>query len=112
DVVEDRTEGDWKITRRRTVAPIRLAAFNLGNYAHTRLERGGYVVEVYANRSLEHALESRAQAAMAAPSPPGLRPRRPDLLTERPVAAPEPNPLERMHTLADEVASALEFMAA
>jgi aminopeptidase N len=112
DVVEERTEGDWKITRRRTAVPIRLAAFNLGNYAHTRLERGGYVVDVYANRSLERALDPRMQAPLPPPASAGTRPRRPDLLPDRPLPAPEPNPLERMHTLADEVASALEFMAA
>jgi len=39
DVVEDRTEGDWRITRRRTAATIRFAAFNLGNYQHARLAR-------------------------------------------------------------------------
>ena len=31
DVVEDRVEGDWRVTRRRVVAsPIRFAGFNLG----------------------------------------------------------------------------------
>src|SRR5207244_13625947 len=44
DVVEDRIEREWRVTRRRTSAPIRLAAFNLGNYAHAREERGAYVV--------------------------------------------------------------------
>ena len=29
-VVEDRTEGDWRITRRKTESPIRFAGFNLG----------------------------------------------------------------------------------
>ena len=110
DVVEDRTEGDWRITRRRTSTPIRMMAFNLGNYAHSRLERGGYVVDVCANRSLERALETHPQPPLPPPANP--RPRRPDLLSERPLAPPEPNPLERMHTLAEEVASSLEFMAA
>jgi len=61
EVVEDRTEGDWRTTRRRTSSPIRMAAFNLGNYEHVRLERGGYTVDVCANRTLERALQPRPQ---------------------------------------------------
>ena len=47
--------------------PIRIAAFNLGNYAHTRVERGGYTVDVYANRELEKALRPKPQFS---PDPP------------------------------------------
>jgi len=111
DVVEDRTEGEWRITRRRTPAPIRLAAFNLGNYAHTREERGAYVVDVYANRSLEKALQPRPQFTPD-PTPPPMPRRRPgETLTGTLITPPPPDPLERLHTLAAEVASALEFMA-
>ncbi|MFI5337885.1 MAG: hypothetical protein ACHQ5A_13940 [Opitutales bacterium] len=73
-IVEDRTEGDWRITRRRTDSTIRMAAFNLGDYEHARLERGGYVIDVCANRALERALQPKLQATLpAVPSPPGWR---------------------------------------
>ena len=70
DVVEDRTEGEWRITRRRTASTIRMAAFNLGNYEHARIERGGYVVDVCANRALEKALQPRPPSiSMPSPEP-------------------------------------------
>ena len=47
ELVEERTEGDWRITHRRTASTIRVAAFNLGNYARNsggaRRLRGGSV---------------------------------------------------------------------
>src|ERR1041384_3116875 len=73
DVVEDRVEGDWRIMRRRTTAPIRLAGFNLGNYEHARVERGEYRVDVVANRALEKALQPHPQP-MPAPAAAGRRP--------------------------------------
>ena len=68
DVVEDRIEGEWRITRRRTPAPVRIAAFNLGNYEHARVERGGFRVDVCANRTLERALMPRVPATPYLPS--------------------------------------------
>jgi hypothetical protein len=112
DVVEDRVEGEQRIVRSRTSAPIRIAGFNLGNYEHARVERGGYRVEVVANRALEKALQPRPQP-ISAPSLTGSgRPRRPanDTLSDPALMAPI-NPLERLNTMADEIASALEFMA-
>ncbi len=111
DVVEDRTDGEWRITRRRTSNSIRIAAFNLGNYEHARVERGGYVVDVCANRALERALQPRPQPAPA-PMPPSIRPRRiPDSMPETQTVLPPPDPMARLKSLAEEVASALEFMA-
>jgi Peptidase family M1 domain len=112
DVVEDRVEGDMRITRRRTSAPIRMAGFNLGNYEHARAERGPYVVDVCANRALEKALQPRPPMNVVPPLlPPAGRSRRSpaDLTTES--APPPPNPLERLQVLATEVASAMEFMS-
>src|ERR1035437_8478726 len=42
DVVADHNDGEWHVTLRRTAAPIRFAAFNLGNYEHARVERNGF----------------------------------------------------------------------
>ena len=113
DVVEDRTESEWRVTRRRTAAPIRVAAFNLGDYEHARLERGGYVVDVCANRKLERALVPRPQAITVLPATPGLGRRRLDPMAPQPapVEPPVHDPLERLQAMASEVASALEFMA-
>ena len=113
DVIEDRTEGPWRITRRRPSAPIGLAGFNLGNYAHARVERGEYVVDVCANRSLEPSLQPRPQLPPASPVlVTGRRNSRAALDIPQPPPAPPPaDPLARLSRLADDVASALQFMA-
>jgi len=109
DVVEDRTEGDWRITRRRTAASIRFAAFNLGNYEHARFERDGFVVDVCANRSLERALQPKPQDVVIVPVP-NPRQRRPGDTLQ--AAAPVPHsPLERFQALAADITAALEFMS-
>ena len=111
DVIEDRTEGEWRITRRRPAAPIGLAGFNLGDYAHARVERDGYVVDVCANRSLEPALQPRV--LLPAPVPTvtlGRRGPRTSPLEIPPTPVPA-DPLSRLNSLANDVASALEFMA-
>jgi hypothetical protein len=110
DVIEDRTEGEWRITRRRPAAPIGLAGFNLGDYAHARVTRGAYVVDVCANRGLEPALQPHAQppAALVTPPPTRRAPRMTQL--DVPATPPPADPLARLQTLAADVASALEFM--
>ncbi|HKA02128.1 MAG TPA: M1 family aminopeptidase, partial [Candidatus Solibacter sp.] len=111
DIVEERVEGDWKMAHRRTSAPVRLAAFNLGDYEHARLERGGYVIDVCANRRLERALQPRMPEPQVPtlPTPPNRR--RPESFSLPPLMEHAHDPLERLKTLAGEVASALEFMA-
>src|SRR5579883_3413614 len=107
ELAEDRVDGDAHITRRVTSTPIRMAGFNLGDYLHARVERGGFVVDVCANRALEKSLQPKPEALIALP-PPG-RPRHPDL---SPTVVPaEPDPRERLSVVASEVASAMEFMA-
>jgi hypothetical protein len=109
DVVEDRTEGEWRITRRKTAAPIRLAGFNLGNYLHARVERGGYTVDVCANRALERDLKPKADLPPLVVGPPSFRKKLPDPMTTA-SPPPPPSPAERLKQLADGVAAALEFM--
>jgi hypothetical protein len=111
DTVEDRTEGDMRVVRRRISAPVRIVGFNLGDYLHAKLERGGYEVDVCANRKIEAALQMRAP--VMPPPMVGLSRRRPDALEVGPAIEPHiPSPTENLQTLAGEVASAMEFMAA
>lgn len=114
DVIEDRTEGDTRVVRRRPSAPIRIAAFNLGDYTHARLERGGYVIDVCANRKLETALQPRpASLPQSSTLPPGgISRRRTDPLEGTMTTIEHvPSPIEHLQVLAEEVASAMEFMA-
>jgi hypothetical protein len=108
-LVKQREDDQWRYTHLRTGAAIRLAAFNLGNYAHASQSRGGYTVDVYANRQLEASLKPREP--LLAIQPQSARPR---VLGQIVQTAPEipPDPLGRLKDLAAEVAGALEFMTA
>jgi len=110
DVVDDRTEGEWRITRRKTSAAVRLAGFNLGNYAHARVERGAYTIDVCANRALEKDLQPRATPPIPA-VPDNLHRRMPDPMPSL-ANEPPPSPTDRLRALADGVAAAMEFMTA
>lgn len=115
EVVEEREEGPWRLTRRRTEAPVRLAGFNLGDYERRRITRSGYVVEVYANRQLERALEPRPQPVLIMPPPttPWPRSSRPPTgVVTVPIEPPRPDPAARLDQVAQEIAAGLEFMAA
>ena len=113
EVIEDRTEGAPRITRRRISAPIRVAGFNLGYYEHAAATRGGYQVDVCANRTVDPALQPEGQSAIdlqalgvlarGAPNPmAGLN---------RMADTQGADPLERVREIATEMASALDFMA-
>ncbi len=110
EIVEDRTEGPLRVTRRKTKVPIRFAGFNLGNYKSVSIAHPPYRVEVYANRQLENALQNRV---VSLPQPmPTLNARRgmPQPDTIAPPAPP--NPASRLEALASNVANAFDFMAA
>ncbi|MGA2589663.1 MAG: M1 family aminopeptidase [Bryobacteraceae bacterium] len=109
DLVEERSEGDLRITRRKTNTPIRFAGFNLGQYERVRMSRSGYTVEVCANRAVEPALLSK-QPEPVIEAPPWQRPRQPEMVVLQPEMPP--NPLARLQELASEITSALEFMGA
>ncbi len=115
EVVEEHEEGDYRVVRRKTTTPIRMAAFNLGDYASASAMRGTLKVEVYANRRAETALTP----AMPVPpleqpvqiGRPGAR-RTMDMPNIRIEPPPVPNPTARLDALAREIADVFEFMAA
>jgi hypothetical protein len=109
DVVEDRTEGDRHITRRRTASAIRFAAFNLGHYQHVLVERSGYIVDVCANLALESALVPKTAQIITTPITPP-RQRQPGSVQVPLQPAPPPSPVDELQHVAAEVASTVEFM--
>lgn len=112
DVLEDRTDGDWRITRRRPSAPIMLAGFNLGNYACARVDRSGFVVDMCGNRTLEPDLQTRPVLAPPPVELPRRRgPRTAGLELSHPETATPADPLARLQRLADDVADSLVFMS-
>lgn len=112
--VEDRTEGKWRITRRRSESPLRLLGFNVGEYKQLEVERDGYRVQVYANRRLEKELEP-APAVVVVPrsDPPWARRRNRGLpeVIAIPSAPRSVDPSARLEPLAAEIADAFAFMA-
>ena len=110
DSVEESTEGDLKITRRRSAAPLRFVGFNLGEYESARVDRGPYRIEVFANRKLEPALRQRPMPPLVPVQPSYGTRRRPDL-SEQPPPQFTPNPAARLTEMAGDVANAFEFMA-
>jgi hypothetical protein len=117
DLVEDKTEGDTRITRRTTPTPVRFVGFNLGNYEKAEVNRDGFNIAVYANRRLESALQSRLREVPVIPpgvAGPGARQRgrasAPDLINTMPL--PPPNPTARLQQLATEISAAMDFLSA
>ncbi|MBV8847450.1 MAG: hypothetical protein JO307_31960 [Bryobacterales bacterium] len=117
DLIEDRAEGDWRYTRRRTSTPIRVAGFNLGDYAHVTSAGPGFKVEVYGNRSLEASLVPKPQdsvpetAISASQGPTGRGGRRAPPLPVPPAPALPPDPLARLHAVAADVSSAVQMFS-
>jgi hypothetical protein len=112
-VVEDRTEGELRITRRKTEAPIRFAGFNLGDFQSTSISENGYHIDVYANRHVEAALQPKTPPLSPDTGPPGMiRPRRRDPRELIPDVVP-PVPLEpagRFDQIVKDVVETLDFM--
>lgn len=114
DLVSEETEGDWKISRRKTSAPVRFFGFNLGNYQRARVQKGGLTVEVCANRKLEAALQPGPKLMEMPPlsTTPwgrGRQQRTPGVMM---IPAPAPDPTARLKELAAEIAGTFDEMAA
>lgn len=112
DVTEEKEEGEWRIARRRTSAPVRLAGFNVGAYESAGVNRGGFEVQVFANRTVEPALQPRSHSVMMPPvfgrgagGNRGIS----EIITT--TSGPPPNPQARLQELATEIASSLEWMS-
>lgn len=112
EIVEDRTEGDTRITRRRTLTPVRLAGFNLGQFAHVTKVIDGINIDVYGNRGLDPALAPRPRTTVIQQSVRPLRGGPPVTQTTAIVQTPTPpDPLARMEAVATDVVSSLEFFS-
>jgi len=109
DVVEDRLDGDWRVTRRRTAVAIRVAGFNLGEYQKVGASVAGINLEVYGNRHLENALQPRTVIIPDLPAPRERRQRMPTPPTSVLPERMAPDPLGRLRAVATDVSSSLQF---
>lgn len=113
DVVSEQEDGEYRVTRRKTSAPVRLFGFNLGDFEKEKLTRGPLTVEVCANRRVEAALQPKPRPVELGnppvmPSRGGLR-RPPELMIMTP---PAPDPTARLHKLAVEIGDAFADLSA
>jgi hypothetical protein len=110
--IENRVDGDFRITRLKTDIPVRFAGFNLGNFQSAKLEHNGYTINLYANRRVESALEqkTRASVPLSGDTPLGrVRPGPSAPGADAPQPGP-PDPAARMQALTDNVIQTLDFM--
>jgi hypothetical protein len=112
DVVEERVEGDMKVSHRTTSSPVRLAGFNLGVYDRAIVKRPGLTIEICGNKSLERALLARPQTDTNWPAIISGRRLTRDAVTVPPSSALSPSPTERLQALAVELGDIMDFYTA
>ena len=107
---EEREDGDFRVGHWHTERPVSVVGFNLGDYASASLASGTRSVDVYANRQLERAIDSRLE------SPPAESPRTPVFSAEARggtnmmrVAPPAPSPADALKQLGREIDSSIRF---
>jgi Peptidase family M1 domain len=112
DPVEDRIDGDSRITHRRMTAAVGAAGFNLGIYEKVAGTAAGVTFEVYGNRNLEESLRPPMTLSGPSPSPQPPPRTRGARITQPPMMIPfAPDPVARLRAVADDVAASLEFFS-
>jgi hypothetical protein len=109
DLVDDHTDGETRVTRRRTSVPIRFAGFNLGDYERITGVAPGFNVEVYGNRRLESALQPKQAALPETSTRPLTIQQRREAMQETQIPPSAPDPLARLRAVSANVSSSLEF---
>ncbi len=109
--VEERVDGEWRVTHVKTDTPVRFAGFNLGNFQSVVREHNGYRIDLYANHQLESALAPRAVTS-SMPPPDDPFPHRHSRASDPLVPARQgpPDPAGRLDQLTKDVLDALDFM--
>ena len=111
--IQQTVEGEWRVSRHRIDAPVRMAGFNLGRYEHRSVTRGGYLVDVYANRGVEASIEAQRRVVIVPPQRVGLAGNRRWTVDLVPFPTDDqlrPKPSDHIEELAAEIAGGLEFM--
>ncbi|MEQ1947193.1 MAG: M1 family aminopeptidase [Bryobacteraceae bacterium] len=116
DPVEDTTDGDWRITRRKISVPIASAGFNLGDYEKTVASAAGMTIDVYGNRAVEDSLRPRVvYLPVPPPVPPMARARGRGMggppVDTIPMMQMAPDPLGRLKAVASDMTSSMEYYA-
>ena len=112
DPIEDRIDGDSRITHRRMPVPVGAAGFNLGIFEKLTGTAAGVNFEVYGNHNLEESLRPPVTLSGPPPAPqPPFRTRAARLPPQTITIPVAPDPLARLRTVAGDVAASLEFFS-
>ena len=109
--LDEREDGEFRVGHWRTERPASVAGFNLGDYAFASLAAGAHSVEVYANRTLEQALNNRFGSAgfdvPRMPSSPG--PEGQNASNMMPMIPAAPSPADALKQLGRDIDSSIRF---
>jgi hypothetical protein len=108
--IDEQTSGDFRVGHWRSVKPLSIVGFNLGEYASTSITGDALTIDVYANRQLEQALSNRLDSIGPGSLPtvevpygmPGGRNR----VAMQP---PLPSPADALKRLAKDIDSSIRF---
>lgn len=105
--LEEREEGDWRLGKWKSEAPIPVAGFNLGEYVSGRVETDTWKIDLHANRQLEQAVLERFNKPVVE-GPVRLRsgvPLPPRIIWPD----PPPSPAALMSSVGEKLAEAIRF---
>jgi hypothetical protein len=110
--IEEHEDGDFRAGRWRSEKPLSVAGFNLGEYVSTSLSSGTHSLDLYANRQLEQALDSRlgnSGLEAATPTPPFLAAEGRSNTNMMPSPTLAPRPADALKQLGRDIDSSIHF---
>jgi Peptidase family M1 domain len=109
--LDEHDDGEFRIGHWRTEKPVSVAGFNLGDYAFASLAAGSHSVDVYANRTLEQALNNRLGPPVfdASRMPPPFGPEGQRYSNLMPLIPAAPSPADALKQLGRDIDSSIRF---
>ena len=108
--IDEQDSGEFRVGHWRSVKPLAIAGFNLGEYASSSLTDESRTIDVYANRQLEQALSNRLDAmnpdSLPAVDVPYGMPRGTNRAAVQP---PMASPADALKHLAKDIDSSISF---
>ena len=109
--VEQTSDATWTSYHASVQKPVRTFGFNVGKYKRTTVRKDDFVVNVFANKQVESALEPGNRMIVLPSSGPPIG-RRGGGMTVTAMPVPSPDPTRRLEGLANEVAALLSKLTA
>jgi Peptidase family M1 domain len=108
--VDEQTAGESRLGRWRSVNPLSIAGFNLGDYVSASISVQARTIDVYANHQLEQALSNRLKSADANAIPTVNLPYgMPGSASREAMQPQQPNPADALKQLSKDIDSSIRF---